>query len=84
MDGIQVAGDARAHLHGVDGDEAADVLLLVRHHLLHRLSDGDLWRRRRGALGLRLLIATGERDRQQRQHEQKQGLAEFGHANRLG
>ena len=50
VDGVQVAGDARAHLDRVDRDEAADVFLLVRHHLLHRMGDGDLRRRRRRSL----------------------------------
>ncbi len=36
VDRVEVAGDARAHLDRIDGDEAADVLLLVRHRFPHR------------------------------------------------
>ena len=32
MDRLQIAGNARPHLDGLDGDEAADILVLVRNH----------------------------------------------------
>ena len=70
VDRIEIAGDARAHLDRIDGDEAADVLLLVRHRFTLRLSDGDFRRRRGSAFCLRLLfIAAGERRGEQWQCE---------------
>jgi hypothetical protein len=43
MDGLQIAGNARPHLDRLDGDEAADIFVLVRNHLAGRLGDRDLW-----------------------------------------
>jgi hypothetical protein len=47
MDGVEITGDARPHLDRFDGDEAADILVLVRNHLADGLGDRHL--RRRGA-----------------------------------
>src|SRR5258705_4252923 len=65
MDRLQVAGNARPHFYGLDGDEAADILVLVRNHFADWLGNRDLRRRRRG-LRLRLALSTGR----QRGHEQ--------------
>ncbi len=65
MDGLEIAGNARAHFDGIDRDEAADIFVLVGDRALHRLGHGDRRRGRRGGL-LRGLAAGGER---QRKHE---------------
>ena len=66
VDGVEVARHARAHLDGVDGDEAADVLVLVGDHAFGGLGDRHLRRRRRGPRGIGLArLATREREREQ-------------------
>ena len=58
----EIAGDARAHLDGIDGDEAADIFVLVDHRALR-----PAWPPSRSAAAaprlLLALAAAGERDR---------------------
>ncbi len=62
--GRELAARAARVQDGLDGDEAADILVLVRNHFADRLGNRDL-RRRRG-LRLRLALSAGR----QRGHEQ--------------
>ena len=48
---LQVAGHAGPHLDDIDGDEAADIFVLVDDGALGRLGDRHGRRRRRGLLG---------------------------------
>ena len=61
MDGVEISGHPGAHLDAVDGDEPADIFVLIDHAALDRRGDGHLRRRRRRAL-LRRLAAASERD----------------------
>ena len=54
MDRVEIAGDARAHLDGIDRDEAADVLVVIGDQPLHRLGDRHLRRWGWSSLGARL------------------------------
>jgi hypothetical protein len=56
MDGLEIAGNARPDLDGLDGDEAADILILilVRNHFA-----GSAWRSSPAGAGARLAVATG-------------------------
>jgi hypothetical protein len=47
MDGIEIAGHPGANLHAVDGDEPADILVLIDDVALERRSNRHLRRRRR-------------------------------------
>ena len=69
MHAVEIAGDARAHLHGVHGDEAADIFVIVGDRLLHRLGHGHGRRRRRGGLLLLLLLAACRNQQGQRQRQ---------------
>src|SRR5258707_14869882 len=51
-------GNARPHLYGLDGDETADILVLVRNHFADRLGNRDL--RRRGRRDARQASARPE------------------------
>src|SRR5260370_41760748 len=42
MDRLEITGNSRSHLYGLDGDEAADILVLVRNHSADRLGNRDL------------------------------------------
>ena len=68
VDGVEIARDARAHLDGVDGDEAADILVVVGDQPLGRLGDRDLRGGRWPGLRARLArLAAGEPGTQQEQ-----------------
>ena len=69
MDRLQIPGDTRPHLDGLDGDEAADILILVSDHSGNRLRDRDLRRRGRGWSRFRLtLVARCERGQEGDDH----------------
>ena len=68
MDLGQVSGHARAHLDRVDGDEAADIFVLIDDRALHRLRHRH--RRRRRAAGLLLAPLTAPGEGQQRRDDQ--------------
>ncbi len=71
VDGVEIAGHARAHLDIVDGDEAPDILVMIGNELLDRLRDGHLRRRRSGsrALGLRLAVSAAGEGRGERSNQ---------------
>jgi hypothetical protein len=56
---VEVARDARTHLHHVDCNEAADIFVLVDDGALRRLGHRHLRRRRRGLLP-RAFAAAGQ------------------------
>jgi hypothetical protein len=57
----QVPGDARTHLDRIDGDETADIFVLIDDRALHGLRHGDGGRRRRRLL--LALTASGKADK---------------------
>ena len=68
MDAVEIAGHARAHLDRVDGDEAADILVIVDDVAFDRRRDRD-GRRRRGrarSAGLRCNRRSGARTARRR------------------
>ena len=66
MYAVEIAGDARAHLHRIDRGEAADIFVVIGDRALDRLGDGDRRRRRRARLLLRL-AATCDQSRKRAQ-----------------
>ncbi len=66
MDLVEIAGNARSHLDEVEGDEAADIFVVVGDEFLDRLGDRHLGRRRGGRLTGRLLLPA----RRQRQGQE--------------
>ncbi len=65
MHGVERAGHAGADFDRVNRHEAADIFILVGHHLLDRNGDGDRRRRRRGLL--LVLPAHGQKRRERKQ-----------------
>ena len=61
VDAVEIAGHPRPDFDGIDGHEAADILVLIDNGFGLRPSDGHLRRWRRGGAGLRFaLVAPGE------------------------
>jgi hypothetical protein len=50
MHALKIAGDARAHLHRIDGGEAADIFVEIGNRALDRRGDTDRRRRRHSRL----------------------------------
>ena len=71
MDAVEVAGHPGANFDAVDGDEAADIFVLIDHAALGRGGNGHLRRRRRRLL-LRGL-AAGHQHGKKCQHERASG-----------
>src|SRR5581483_8614986 len=78
VDGIQVARDSGTHLHGIDGNEAADVFIPVGDQLLEWPSHGDLRRRWCGPLrALRVALASNETERRQKEWKRMGEFADW-------
>ncbi len=73
MHAIEIAGDARAHFHRIDGGEAADIFVEIGHRALDRLGNADRRRRRRTAV--LLLLAFAATDNQSGQQPQQSEVA---------
>ena len=67
VDRVEVAGYARAHLDGIDRNEAADVLVAIGNQPLDRLGDRHLRGGGWSSLGSRLArVTAGEQQQEQR------------------
>ena len=73
MDGREVAGKPGAHLDQIDGDEAADILVLIDHRALHRLRHGHGRRRRRRLL---LTLTAAGKGTSAQQHRKARGVGD--------
>ena len=63
MHAVEIAGDARAHLHRIDCGKAADIFVVIGDGSFDRLGDGD--RRRRRCAGLLLPLRRNLRPKSQ-------------------
>ena len=75
MHAVEIAGDARAYLHRIDGDEAADIFVEIGDGALDGRCDGHRRRRRRRGALLLALAAACAQSRKRQNH---------GDADRLG